>query len=120
MKLSTFGIPLLVGIGIIFYLVDSNMLPFFEAGNNPEATSPEPAESEPTNPRPKSRPRGYGQCVAFSNERYIRDMAKFDWIRQQPEVDYERLRDDRYGKGLNTIAAEKLEREKKCFEDGIY
>ena len=47
-------------------------------------------------------------------------MAKFDWIRQQPEVDYGRLRDDRYGKGLNTITREKLEREKKCFEDGMY
>ena len=120
LKLSTLGIPLLVGIGAVFYLVDSNMLPFFETDNNPEATSPEPAESKPTNPKPKSKHRGYGQCVAFSNEQYKRDMAKFDWIRQQPEVDYGRLRDDRYGKGLNTITSEKLEREKKCFEDGMY
>ena len=28
-----------------------------------------------------------------------------------PEVDYGRLRDDKYGKGLNTITKEKLERE---------
>ena len=96
------------------------MLPFFEADNNSEAISPETAESKPTNPKPKTKPRGYGQCVAFSNEQYKSDMAKFDWIRQQSEVDYGRLRDDRYGKGLNTITREKLEREKKCFEDGMY
>jgi len=120
LKLSTLGIPLLLGIGAVFYLVDSNTLPFFEADNNPEATSPEPAASKAPKPRPKSKPRGYAQCVAFSNEQYQRDMAKFDWIRQQPEVDYGRLRDDRYGKGLNTITREKLEREKKCFEDGMY
>ena len=47
-------------------------------------------------------------------------MAKFDWIRQQPDVDYGRIRDDRYGKGYNTITREQLEREKKCFEDGMY
>ena len=28
-----------------------------------------------------------------------------------PEVDYGRPRDDKYGKGLNTITKEKLERE---------
>ena len=36
-------------------------------------------------------------------------MAKFDWIRQQPDVDYGRIRDDRYGKGLNTITREQLD-----------
>ena len=55
----------------------------------------------------------------FSNEQYKRDMSKFNWIRRQPEVNYGRLRDDKYGKGLNTITKEKLEREKKCFEDGM-
>ena len=35
-----------------------------------------------------------------------------------PEVDYGRLRDDKYEKGLITITKEMLESEKKCFEDG--
>ena len=47
----------------------------------------------------------------FSNEQYKRDMIKFNWIRSQPEVNYGRLRDDKYAKGLNAIAKEKLERE---------
>ena len=42
------------------------------------------------------------------------------YVYVDPEADYGRLRDDRYGKGLNTITKEKLEREKKCFEDGMY
>ena len=120
MKLSTLGIPLLVDIGAVFYQVDSSTPLFFEADNNPEATLSEAAMSKPSKPKPKSKPRGYAQYVAFSNEQYQRDMDNFNWIRQQPEVDYGRLRDDRYGKGLNTITREELEREKKCFEDGIY
>lgn len=61
--------------------MDSNMLPFLEADNSPDAASPEPVEFEPANPKQKSKSRGYWQCVAFSNEQYERDMARFDWIR---------------------------------------
>ena len=120
MKLSTLGTPLLLGIGAVFYLIDSELLPTLESGNNPEAASPEPAATNPAKLKSKRQPRDYPQCIAFSNEQYKRDMAKFDWIRQQPEVDYGRLTDDRYGKGLNTITREKLEREKKCYEDGMF
>ena len=116
MKLSTLGIPLLLGLGAVFYLVDSNKLPSLDSDKSPEVLSPKPAATKPTKPKP----RGYVRCIYFSNEQYKRDMAKFDWIRQQPDVNYGRIRDDRYGKGLNTITREQLEREKKCLEDGMY
>ena len=63
-------------MGSIFCPMDSNMLPFLEAVNSPVAASPEPEEFEPATPKPKSKSRGYWQCVAFSNEQYERDMAK--------------------------------------------
>ena len=46
-----------------------------------------------------------------SDEQYERDMIQFKRIRMKPEVKYGRLRDDKYGKGLNTITKEQLERE---------
>lgn len=46
-------------------------------------------------------------------------MSEFRRIRRQSEVTYGRIRDDKYGKGLNTITKEMLGREKKCFEDGM-
>ena len=55
--------------------------------------------------------------MRLSNEQYKRDMSEFRRIRRQAEVTYGRIRDDGYGKGLNTITKEMLEREKKCFED---
>ena len=47
-------------------------------------------------------------------------MIQFKRIRMKPEVNYGRLRDDKYGKGLNTITKEQLEREKECMENGLY
>ena len=114
MKLSTLGIPLLLGVGAVFYLVDSNKLPSLDSDKSPEVLSPKPAVTIPT----KRKPRGYAQCIAFSNEQYRRDMRKFRRIAAQPDVNYGRIRDDRYGKGLNTITIEQLEREKKCSEAG--
>ena len=63
-------------MGSIFCPMDSNMLLFLEAVNSPVAASPEPEEFEPANPKPNSKSRDYWQCVAFSNEQYVRDMAK--------------------------------------------
>ena len=114
MKLSTAGIPLLIGLAAFFYLVEIDDFPSIEKDQKPELTSPQPP-SDPGKPKPK----GYKECMRHSNEQYKRDMSKFNWIRRQPEVDYGRLRDDKYGKGLNTITKEKLEREKKCSEDGL-
>ena len=114
MKLSTLGIPLLIGLSVFFYLVEIDGFPSIENDQKPELKSPQP----PAKP-PKPKPKGYKRCMWFSNEQYKKDMSKFNWIRSQPEVDYGRLRNDKYGKGLNTITKEKLEREKKCFEDGL-
>ena len=114
MKPSTIGIPLLIGLAIFFYLVEIDNFPFIENNQEPALKSPEP----PSDP-PKPKPKGYKECMWHSNEQYKRDMSKFNWVRRQPEVNYGRLRDDRYGKGLNTITKEKLERDKKCFEDGL-
>jgi len=115
MKLSTLGIPFLLGLGIIFYLADINGLPPVNNRQTPEQKSPKQT-SQPT----KQKPPGYRECMRHSDKQYERDMAKFKWIRRQPEVNYGRLRDDKYGKGLNTITKEQLEREKKCMEDGLY
>ena len=114
MKPSTLGIPLLVGLAIVVYLAEIGMFPPAEKTQRPELKLSQP-QSEPSKPKPSS----YRECMWFSNEQYKRDMSKFNWIRSQPEVNYGRLRDDKYGKGLNTITKEKLEREKKCFEDGM-
>ena len=114
MKLSTLGIPLLIGLALFFYLVEIDGFPSIENDKMPELKSPQ-TTSDP----PKSKPSSYRECMWLSNEKYKRDMSKFNWIRRQPEVNYGRLRDDKYGKGLNTITKEKLEREKKCFEDGM-
>ena len=115
MKLSTLGIPLLLGLGIFFYLADINGVP---SANNHQASkqkSPQPS-SQPT----KQKPPGYRACMKHSDEQYERDMIKFKRIRMKPEVNYGRLRDDKYGKGLNTITKEQLEREKECMENGLY
>ena len=114
MKPSTLGIPLLVGLAIVVYLAEIDMFPPAQETQKPELKLAQP-QSEPSKPKPSS----YRECMWFSNEQYKRDMSKFNWIRSQPEVNYGRLRDDKYGKGLNTITKEKLEREKKCFEDGM-
>ena len=114
MKLSTLGIPLLIGLALFFYLSDIDDFPSIENDKTPELKSP-----QSTPKPPKSKPSSYRECMWFSNAQYKRDMRKFNWIRSQPEVNYGRLRDDKYGKGLNTITKEKLEREKKCFEDGV-
>ena len=114
MKLSTLGIPLLIGLALFFYLVENDGSSSIENDKMPELKSPQ-TTSDP----PKSKPSSYRECMWFSNEQYKRDMSKFNWIRRQPEVNYGRLRDDKYGKGLNTITKEKLEREKKCFEEGM-
>ena len=130
MKLSTIGIPLLLGLAAVFFLADGNVLTTIQIDNIPEEALPpgvsKPSKQESSKPkstepkRSKPKPRGYGQCIALSNKEYQRDMAEFNWIRKQPEIDYGRLRDDRYGKGLNTITREKLAREKQCLECGSY
>ena len=117
MKLATLGIPLLLVLALFFYLTDRNKTPPVRNGKTPEATSATPAVTQPS--KPKRKPEGYGECMWLSDQEYKREMAKFDWIRRQPEVNYGRLRDDRYGKGLNTITREKLDRERQCLEGGF-
>ena len=114
MKLSTVGIPLLIGLAVFFYLADIDGFPSIENNQTPELKSPQPPFESP-----KPKPKGYKECMRLSNEQYKRDMSKFRWIGRQVEVTYGRIRDDKYGKGLNTITKEMLEREKKCFEDGM-
>lgn len=114
MKLSTLGIPLLIGLAAFFYLVEIDGSPTIENDQKLELEL-----SQPPSDLPKPKPKRYKECMWFSNEQYKRDMSVFNRIRRQPEVNYGRLRDDKYGKGLNTITKEKLEREKKCFEDGL-
>ena len=114
MKLSTLGIPLLIGLAAFFYLVEIDSSPTIEYKHKLELEL-----SQPPSDLPKPKPKRYKECMWFSNEQYKRDMSVFNRIRSQPEVNYGRLRDDKYGKGLNTITKEKLEREKKCFEDGL-
>tara|TARA_B100001063_G_scaffold209091_1_gene205897 strand:+ start:109 stop:471 length:363 start_codon:yes stop_codon:yes gene_type:complete len=118
MKLSTVGIPLLIGLGVFFYLADINGFPSIENNQKPELKSPQPPSESPK-PKPKPKPKGYKECMRLSNEQHKRDMSEFRRIDIQAEVTYGRIRDDRYGKGLNTITKEQLEREKKCFEDGM-
>ena len=115
MKLSTLGIPLLLGLGISFYLADINGVPPANNHQTFKQKSPQPS-SQPT----KQKPQGYRECMRHSDEQYERDMIKFKRIRMKPEVNYGRLRDDKYGKGLNTITKEQLEREKECMENGLY
>ena len=115
MKLSTLGIALLLGVGIFFYLADINGIPSANNHQTSKQKSPQPS-SQPT----KQKPQGYRECMRRSDEQYERDMIKFKRIRMKPEVNYGRLRDDKYGKGLNTITKEQLEREKECMENGLY
>ena len=114
MKLSTVGIPLLIGLAIFFYVFEIDGYLSIENDQKPELKSPQLLFESP-----KPKPNGYKECMLLSDEQYKRDMSKFNWIRSQPEVDYGRLRDDKYGKGLNTITKEMLEREKQCSEDGL-
>ena len=118
MKLSTVGIPLLIGLGVFFYLADINGFPSIENNQKPELKSPQPPSESPK-PKPKPKPKGYKECMRLSNQQHKRDMSEFRRIDIQAEVTYGRIRDDKYGKGLNTITKEQLEREKKCFEDGM-
>ena len=114
MKLSTVGIPVLIGLAIFFYVVEIDGYQSIENDQKPALKSPQPLSDSP-----KRKPNGYKECMRLSHEQYKTDMSKFNRIRSQPEVDYGRLRDDKYGKGLNTITKEKLEREKQCSEDGL-
>lgn len=114
MKLSTVGIPLLIGLSVFFYLADIDGFPSIENNQKPELKSPQPPSESP-----KPKPKGYKECMRLSNEQHKRDMSEFRRIDRQAEVTYGRIRDDKYGKGLNTITKEMLEREKKCFEDGM-
>ena len=114
MKLSTVGIPLLIGLAVFFYWVDIDGIPSIENNQKPELKSPQPPSESP-----KPKPKGYKECMRLSNEQYKRDMSEFRRIRRQAEVTYGRIKDDKYGKGLNTITKEMLGREKKCFEDGM-
>ena len=110
MKLSTVGIPLLIGLAVFFYMADIDDFPSIENYQKTELKSPQPPSDSP-------KPKSYKECMRLSNEQYKRDMREFRRIRRQVEVTYGRIRDDGYGKGLNTITKEMLEREKKCFED---
>ena len=52
------------------------------------------------------------QCLSRSSEIYAEEIANYEAIEKR--VGYGRMRDDRYGKGLNTITKEKLARESEC------
>ena len=91
MKLSTVGIPVLIGLAIFFYVVEIDGYQSIENDQKPALKS-----SQPLSDSPKRQPNVYKECMRLSHEQYKIDMSKFNWIRSQPEVDYGQLRDDKY------------------------
>ena len=121
MKSSTIGIPLLFIVAFVFYIADGGKMPFIQRYNSakPATPSPERTNNNSTPPTknalfsPRSR-QSYESCMGRSRRIYDSEISNHRKISSMPEVDYGRLRDDRYGKGLNTIWKERLLREEDC------
>ena len=121
MKPSTIGIPLLFIVAFIFYIADGGKIPFIQQNDPAKPATPSPkrtnSNSSPTANNallsPRSR-QSYESCMKESRRIYNSEISNHRKISAMPEVDYGRLRDDRYGKGLNTIWKERLLREKDC------
>ena len=121
MKPSTIGIPLLFIIAFIFYIADGGKIPFIQQNDSakPVTASPEQTNnnSSPTTKNALFSPRSlqsHESCMKESRRIYNSAISNHRKISAMPEVNYGRLRDDRYGKGLNTIWKERLLREEDC------
>jgi len=53
-------------------------------------------------------------CLSESKRIYDVEIDRYKKIQDNPEVSYARLYDDEYGKGMNTITKEILDREEIC------
>ena len=121
MKPSTIGIPLLFIIAFIFYIADGGKIPFIQQNDSAKLVTASPEQtnnnSSPTTKNVLFSPRSlqsYESCTKESRRIYNSEISNHRKISAMPEVNYGRLRDDRYGKGLNTIWKERLLREEDC------
>tara|TARA_B100000085_G_C18112070_1_gene337619 strand:+ start:70 stop:444 length:375 start_codon:yes stop_codon:yes gene_type:complete len=121
LKPSTIGIPLLFIVAFIFYIADGGEIPFIQQNDPAKPATPSPERinnnSSSTTKNALFSTRSllsYESCMKESRRIYNSEISNHRKISAMPEVDYGRLRDDRYGKGLNTIWKERLLREEDC------
>ena len=121
MKPSTIGIPLLFIVAFVFYIADGGKILFIQQNDPAKSAAPSPERTNNNSSlttknslfSPRDR-QSYESCMKESRGIYNSEISNHRRISAMPEVDYGRLRDDRYGKGLNTIWKERLLREEDC------
>ena len=107
---SPFLVPLLLLTGAAFF--------FIKDANKPSTSEPSsaPATGASTTVAPKrSTPQGNTvneKCLQRSKKIYNDEISEFKVLERK--LGYFRLRNDRYGKGFNTIIKEQLSREAEC------
>ena len=107
---SPFLVPLLLLTAAAFF--------FIKDAKGPSTSEPSdsPATGVATSVAPKrSTPQGLiesEKCLRRSNQIYNDEISEFEAL--ESKLGYFRLRNDRYGKGFNTIMKEHLAREAEC------
>lgn len=109
LKFSWLVPMLLLVAAAFFYIKDARKFQTSEP-----SVAPETNRSDNIFPKPLiSEDQEIDQdCLQRSTAIYDKEIATYESIERQ--VGYGRLRDDGYGKGLNTITKEKLVREGQC------
>ena len=105
-----FLVPLLLLTAAAFFFIKDSM------GPSISEPSESPATDVSTSVAPKrSTPQGLFQtekCLQRSKKIYNDEISEFEALERK--LGYFRLRNDRYGKGFNTIMKEQLAREAEC------
>ena len=92
-----------------FYITDKGKFPSSEPSIKPETNRFDASFPKPSSTQGKKLDQ---DCLQRSTAIYDEEITAYEAIERK--VGYGRLRDDGYGKGLNTITKEKLVRESQC------
>ena len=107
---SPFLVPLLLLAAAAFFFIKD------DKGPSISEPSDSPATGISTSVAPKRlTPQGLivnEKCLQRSEKIYNDEISKFEALERK--LGYFRLRNDRYGKGFNTIMKERLAREAEC------
>ena len=103
-------VPLsLLAAAAYFYINDARKFPTSESSVEPETNRSDAIFPKPLGTQGQKLDQ---DCLQRSTAIYDKEITAYEAIERK--VGYGRLRDDGYGKGLNTITKEKLVRESQC------
>ena len=109
LKFSWLGPLLLLAAAAFFYIIDAREFSTSEPNAAPETNRSDAIFPQPLGTQGQKPDQ---ECLQRSTAIYDKEITAYEAIERK--VGYGRLRDDGYGKGLNTITKEKLARESQC------